>query len=635
MKSTNLPSRLRSLAKRSKLVVGIACLPLVLSSAALAQSPEVSWSGQVVCTLSVQTDGYAHQETQTWKLTGEPSKLTGPGGLAIYPTTWSVSGQGTAQRTPAPSRVLASTWKTSVAPMSAPMVIFVRSSDKRLVVKTYHAPLYSPNGIVGTRQISTTGAAPAQTNLPSSTGEWILPVIEDSPDNATVAGSGVTMVGGTSIPERPGGGNEPANCTWNFTKGSASGATAGTGAAGGAASGAAGSASSSGPAGGAAIPGSGTGSVGGMAGGAAATAGASNPAAGGGAPVNVLKATPTGGAAGVASGTGASSGGAAGAAGATGTNPTPSAAIAGVSPQSVLPGAQNVAVTLTGDRTHFQAGVSKADFGSGVSVTALKVTSPTTATAILNVAATAVLGAHDVTVTTQNEIVGLSAGQATTKAATTFVVGQKGSPWLPAITPNSVLPGAQGVSVALTGENTHFQQAVSAADFGNGITVTSLQIDSPTSATAVLNIATTATIGQHVARVTTLGEIAGPSKGQDSGTPTTVFVVGSTGEPFVQTVSPNRVSPGTQNVSVLLTGKGTHFQQGVSAIDFGAGVTVMSFAVTSSTTATAVINVALNATLGSRNIRVTTLGENAAMATAEQGGQAVNWFAVEQKAETK
>ena len=621
MKIANSPSRSKRLANYWKLVLGMACLLLVLSDPAMAQSPDVPWSGQVVCTLSIQSDSYAHQETQTWKLTGEAAKSTGPGGLAIYPTTWSVSGQGSTQRTLAPSRVLASSWKTIVPPMNAPMVIFVRASDKRLVIKTYHAPLYSPNGVIGTRQITSAGVAPAQSNVPSSTGEWILPVIEDSPDNSTVAGSAVTMVGGTAIPERPGGGNEPANCTWNFTKGAASGASAGAGAAGGAASVAAGSANPSGPAGGAASPGNSSGSASGVAGGAAGAAGANNPAAGGAAPVNVVKANPVGGAAGAATGKGASSGGAAGA---TGTTPVSSASIAGVSPQSVLPGAQNVAVTLTGDRTHFRAGVSKADFGSGVTVTALKVTSATTATAILDVATNAVLGAHDVKITTQDEIADLSAGQTTTKATPTFVVGQKGTPWLPAITPNSVLVGAQNFTVILSGESTHFQQGVSTADFGNGVTIASLTVTSPTSATAVLNVAPTVSPGARYVRVTTLGETAGPSKAE--GTPTTSFVVGQLGTPWVSALSPNSVLVGAQNFAVSLTGENTHFQQGVSTVDFGNGVTVASLTVNSPTNATAVLNVAPTVSPGSRSVRVTTLGEAAGPSKGE--GSPTTIFAV-------
>jgi len=68
-------------------------------------------------------------------------------------------------------------------------------------------------------------------------------------------------------------------------------------------------------------------------------------------------------------------------------------------------------------------------------------------------------------------------------------------PKLLSVAPNSGQQWQQNLSVAITGQDTHFSQGTTTANFGPSITVATLTINSATSATAVLNIAGAAALG--------------------------------------------------------------------------------------------------------------------------------------------
>jgi hypothetical protein len=53
---------------------------------------------------------------------------------------------------------------------------------------------------------------------------------------------------------------------------------------------------------------------------------------------------------------------------------------------------------------------------------------------------------------------------------------------------NTGQQGQQNLAVNLTGQFTHWTQGTTMASFGEGITVASLTVNSPTTATAILNI---------------------------------------------------------------------------------------------------------------------------------------------------
>ena len=137
------------------------------------------------------------------------------------------------------------------------------------------------------------------------------------------------------------------------------------------------------------------------------------------------------------------------------------------------------------------------------------------------------------------------------------------------------------------------------ASFGVGITVASLIVISPTSATAVLNISGAAATGPRTVTLTTGGEVDSLSNG---------FAV-TVGTPTLASVNPNAGQQGRENLSVTLTGQFTNWVQGTTTASFGAGITVASLTVNSSTSATAVLNIDPAAGTGPRTVTLTTGSE--------------------------
>jgi hypothetical protein len=140
--------------------------------------------------------------------------------------------------------------------------------------------------------------------------------------------------------------------------------------------------------------------------------------------------------------------------------------ITSLTPNTAAQG-QAVQVTITGQNTHFQQGVTMANFGPGVSTGAaavgtlgpVQVTNPTTAIAQVAVPASAVTGSRTVVVQTGSEQASLFNG---------FFV--KGTPYLSSVSPSTGQKG-QTLSVTIQANFTNFQQGVTQATFGPGISV--------------------------------------------------------------------------------------------------------------------------------------------------------------------
>src|SRR5206468_3210933 len=140
---------------------------------------------------------------------------------------------------------------------------------------------------------------------------------------------------------------------------------------------------------------------------------------------------------------------------------------------------------------------------------------------------------------------------------------------------------------------TNFVQGATTASFGAGITLASpLVVNSATSATAVLNIDSAAVVGTRTVTLTTGTEVATLNDG---------FTVAA-GTPILRTVNPNAGRQGQQNLSVNLTGQFTHFVQGTTEANFGAGITVASLSVNSPTSLTIVLNISATAGIGARDV---------------------------------
>jgi hypothetical protein len=170
-------------------------------------------------------------------------------------------------------------------------------------------------------------------------------------------------------------------------------------------------------------------------------------------------------------------------------------------PASGPPGQNSLSVAITGRFTNFVQGTTTADFGTGITVTSLIVSSPTTATAVLNIDPAAPTGPHTVALTTGSEVASLANG---------FTV--QGSATLLSISPTFGQAGTGG-PVTIIGQNTHFAQGTTQLTMGAGITVTSVTVNSATSLTAQIVVASSATAGARTPTVTTGSEVVSLANG--------------------------------------------------------------------------------------------------------------------------
>ncbi len=249
-----------------------------------------------------------------------------------------------------------------------------------------------------------------------------------------------------------------------------------------------------------------------------------------------------------------------------------------VDPASGQQGA-SLNVTLTSANTTFAQGTSTASFGQGIAVNSLTVTSPTSATANITISPTAFTGGRTVSMTTGGEVV--TNGFAVTPSSAA----------LTGLAPNTAQQGQSNVVIAVTGQNTHFVQGVTAAFFGNDATVNLLTVTSPTTATVNVTLGNFATPGLRSVTLTTDGENATLANG---------FNI-TAGTPRLTSVSPGSAQQG-QTLDVTVTGLFTAFVNSTTTADFGSGITVNSVSVASATTATVNLSISPLATVGNRTV---------------------------------
>jgi PKD repeat protein len=249
-------------------------------------------------------------------------------------------------------------------------------------------------------------------------------------------------------------------------------------------------------------------------------------------------------------------------------------AVSSVSPNQGTQ-AQTLSVTITG--TSF-TGATNVSFGAGITVNSFTVDSDTQITASITIAGSATPGARDVSVTTP--------GGTATKASS-FTVN-RAPPTITSVDPSG---GVQGQSLSVTINGTYLIEA-SEVSFGSGITVNGFTVDSATQITANITIGLSATPGARDVSVTTLGGTATKTGG---------FTVNQA-PPAITTVSPNSGMQG-QTLSVTITG--TYFT-GASVVSFGSGITVNNFSVDNSTQVSTNVSISASATLGPRDVSVTT-----------------------------
>jgi hypothetical protein len=280
-------------------------------------------------------------------------------------------------------------------------------------------------------------------------------------------------------------------------------------------------------------------------------------------------------------------------------------------------GAQNgtLGITVTGQNTSFLTGVTTAYYSdsgcnpgtpAGINVSNVTASSNTSATLSIAVSATAPTGYQTLCMATQGELVSYS---------NAFEV-LPGNPTLNQVSVTGPAPatgtsGQQGetVNVSILGQFTHWTQNTTIT-FGQGITVSSLNITSPSSATATLIIDGTAYIGGRTTTVTTGDEIVSGN-----------FFSVTQSDAIITSINPTTANQG-QHILMTITGNFTHWSQEITQFSVSGGgydIKVNGVVVNSATQAVAdlsILNVSGNAGLYSRTIYMSTVGENVSLQSA-------------------
>lgn len=206
--------------KRTSLVFTWLVFVLTMGTVSFSQSSAINgpWSGWAQCQITVQGPySYSHSETHTWTLTG--GQPTIQGAMRIHPATWKVTGQGSFTKTQG-AQTLSAQWTTNATQANAPISLFVRASDGRLILKSWHAQLRVAGGVVGTQQQTLNGVAQSPGAISAEAFEWAFPATDGVSTSTQFSGSNSIATNGAVGPMQPGGSQGTAACTWRFAAGS-------------------------------------------------------------------------------------------------------------------------------------------------------------------------------------------------------------------------------------------------------------------------------------------------------------------------------------------------------------------------------------------------------------------------------
>ena len=192
----------------------------------------------------------------------------------------------------------------------------------------------------------------------------------------------------------------------------------------------------------------------------------------------------------------------------------------------------------------------------GVTGVNVNVTSGQSITVTGTVLATAFPGCNPIVVTTQGQNPPVLSLYAFCIIAGPAAITQ--------LSPNNLGQGQQG-TIQITGTNTNWVQGTTQGNFGQGVSINTLTINSATSATANVTVAANATPQANSVTLTTAGETA---------TDQAAFTIFAA-TPVLLDVFPNSGTQG-QTMDVCITGAFTHFVNGNTTADFGPGITVNS-----------------------------------------------------------
>jgi hypothetical protein len=204
-----------------RFIVALCVWAFVSTSAGFSQTSSDLWSGTITCQLNDQDPNgtYSRQETQTWTLSG--GGPISPTGMAVYNATWRTTGHGTLQRVQG-QQTSQFAWTTNVPDTPANIAITVRASDNRLFIHLWHSQLSVFNGVNGQKQVYVNGVAQGPpTSFSHTAWEWQFPHIEDSPTATNVAGTAQSQgdSGDAELLHHYGAPPPGTSCQWQLSKG--------------------------------------------------------------------------------------------------------------------------------------------------------------------------------------------------------------------------------------------------------------------------------------------------------------------------------------------------------------------------------------------------------------------------------
>ena len=170
----------------------------------------------------------------------------------------------------------------------------------------------------------------------------------------------------------------------------------------------------------------------------------------------------------------------------------PAALLSRVEPAQAGAGTQ-VTVTVSATDSHFVNGVTRADFGQGITATNVHVLNATQAQVALTLDPQAAPGPR---------VLRIQTGAESILGANHFTV-QGAAPQIIALQPNHGPPGAK-LLVSLQATRTHFFTGATTVDLGPAIAVQAITVTSPTQLNLQLQIDATATPGSSALTVTTI-----------------------------------------------------------------------------------------------------------------------------------
>ena len=158
-------------------------------------------------------------------------------------------------------------------------------------------------------------------------------------------------------------------------------------------------------------------------------------------------------------------------------------------------------------------------------------------------------------------------------------------------------PLGSTLTVAVTGQNTHFRTGLTKASFGSDINTSDVLVIDTTHATVQVAVPTGASVGLHAVTMSTLGENA---------TLAQAFTVTPQNGPTLNGVGPVSGEQGQTLTGVQLIGQFTHWTSAQPTVTFGQGITVSNVVVQNATSLTVDLAIDPLAQIGGRTVTVTT-----------------------------